>query len=682
MKNIINYFKKGYLYTPAIALLLSLVTICLFGLKHNRDMQEAKDRYIKEYTSQVNLVSDQVSNNFNYIYQGLKTIGLLPSVQTIDRHGTNISMNDHQTIRQIYLNMVSQVSLSEVYIVPVDLDPEKIDPYTGSLGIPTLMFDGSVWNPNAQNSASITTIDQALAVDQVEIYEYRYLAKEMQYFKDNYPDASYIKPGQMVMNSSPSMITCDNSEFDKSKKDADREGIILSVPFFGLDGKLKGVICAIVRDNVIRSMLPEDDYAILNPTYNYSVYSNNRETLDLSDSYIKQNIPNPNYIFSISVPVTTSDVLGKWFIYKVNNDNEFNKSDSKKAIDNFVKYGYLISFTVFLIGMIIWKTMTYLNNQISRLNSNLMEKIQEIESVNLDNLQKQDLYEKRTKEIMFNIAQEFESSVMDAMLQITNSINQINDDSKVVLENSLDTNKRTSYVLSASTKTVANGDQVVAASSQLSSSIAEIGTQTLKSKSVSSEASVKAASSKKTIGMLSDKSLEIGQIIKVITDIADQINLLALNATIESARAGEAGKGFAVVASEVKDLANKVSKATEEIVAQVNDMQSSTQESVDLVEDISKTISELLSSTSAVANAVDEQSIATKEISSIVSSNSKEAKDIADNIMMVQTSTEKNTQLANNLVRSADALNSQSSDLKEKTLAFLNKIKADSTVDY
>ena len=332
--------------------------------------------------------------------------------------------------------------------------------------------------------------------------------------------------------------------------------------------------------------------------------------------------------------------------------------------------------------MIIWKTMTYLNNQISRLNSNLMEKIQEIESVNLDNLQKQDLYEKRTKEIMFNIAQEFESSVMDAMLQITNSINQINHDSKVVLENSLDTNKRTSYVLSASTKTVANGDQVVAASSQLSSSIAEIGTQTLKSKSVSSEASVKAASSKKTIGMLSDKSLEIGQIIKVITDIADQINLLALNATIESARAGEAGKGFAVVASEVKDLANKVSKATEEIVAQVNDMQSSTQESVDLVEDISKTISELLSSTSAVANAVDEQSIATKEISSIVSANSKEAKDISENIMMVQTSTEKNTQLANNLVRSADALNSQSSDLKEKTLAFLNKIKADSTVDY
>ena len=84
-----------------------------------------------------------------------------------------------------------------------------------------------------------------------------------------------------------------------------------------------------------------------------------------------------------------------------------------------------------------------------------------------------------------------------------------------------------------------------------------------------------------TVAKLGDSSAEIGNVVKVITSIAEQTNLLALNATIEAARAGEAGKGFAVVASEVKDLAQETARATEDISRRVEAIQADTAGAVD-----------------------------------------------------------------------------------------------------
>jgi methyl-accepting chemotaxis protein len=209
-----------------------------------------------------------------------------------------------------------------------------------------------------------------------------------------------------------------------------------------------------------------------------------------------------------------------------------------------------------------------------------------------------------------------------------------------------------------------NVQTVATASEEMSSSIKEISKNAAEAARIATGAVSTAHTTNATITKLGESSQEIGNVIKLITSIAQQTNLLALNATIEAARAGEAGKGFAVVANEVKELAKETTKATEDISQKIAAIQGDTQGAVSAIKQISDVINQINDISSTIASAVEEQTATTNEMGRNISEAAKGSTEIAQNITGVATAAQSTSTGATQTQTSSAELSQMASELQ------------------
>jgi methyl-accepting chemotaxis protein len=255
-------------------------------------------------------------------------------------------------------------------------------------------------------------------------------------------------------------------------------------------------------------------------------------------------------------------------------------------------------------------------------------------------------------------------SIAETSLQVASASEELSNTSQQITANSEETSAQAKVVSDNTAKVSQNLQTVATGAEEMGASIKEIAKNATEAAKVATSAVKVAETTTATVSKLGESSNEIGQVIKVITSIAQQTNLLALNATIEAARAGEAGKGFAVVANEVKELAKETAKATEDISRRIEAIQTDTKAAVDAIASISGVIHQINDISSTIATAVEEQNATTNEMSRNVSEAAQGSGEITSNIAGVAQAAESTSQGAGDTQKAAQQLVETSTQLR------------------
>lgn len=304
------------------------------------------------------------------------------------------------------------------------------------------------------------------------------------------------------------------------------------------------------------------------------------------------------------------------------------------------------------------------------------DKTAELTGVHADEAQRQAQATAERKSIFDKLALDFETDVGGAVGDLGATSETLSGTAGALLDDAKTTTSAVAMVTTRIEETRSDMRTVAASAEELMASTQEITSQLTTSEARLQGAVSATDRTRAEMDGLKEAVNRIGEVVHLISDIAEQTNLLALNATIEAARAGEAGKGFAVVASEVKALATQTSRATDDVRSQISTIQSLTGSAVELITEAVESIASMQEMAATVNTSVQEQSMATREIVETVIRVSEDTEGVNRDLSQVHEGADRTNNAANNVDNLAEKLSNSATILQTNMDRFLETVRA------
>jgi len=605
--------------------LIILISITAVGLEYRAYLTniELQKSQIRDEMSDVIFEHKKIEleNIFRQMYETARTISLLPSVRHIEGGNRQSAEEDvvalgrfsedaDVSVQQLYNNIVNNIALSEIYAVVDGLNSAKGE-------VPFFMYDSLILEKDktADDEEEATSSDFP---EELETEEYSYYPKQIEQLKSQYPTFNFNKLDDIPAVFSPVMRTCDNTQYTSKStgNEKDAYGFLYSVPFYGDDDRLKGIISMILRTNVLEARLLDLAYLPVTPE---EVQLAQSEGVSVSESYGNFILQNSTYEIAIFDRRNTTllqkiqtglekkdpNILSKTL--KINGDSDWILSYSIEPIfyEKVVsseRWLFLMNIGITLlisaVGIAVFIFAFYRKlGQYKQEAAHLEERAKvvsdftkAIRAVAEGDL-KVSLNDSRGSDMQDLISQ------FDGMKESLNHVmDQVKSESSVLLHKSSDSEVSMNTLMKQTIQlndnmggildSVVNISNAAEFMERQSIEIALAAKETLStahdgSRSVDETlrnlSGIRELTSKgvDAVSDLNEKSQQIGDVIGVIKGISNQTNLLALNASIEASRAGEAGRGFEVVANEIRVLSVRTEEATMTIKKLIEDIQQS-----------------------------------------------------------------------------------------------------------